>query len=179
MWPEFLACLGIRKGLSLYASETLLPKFTKADVDYLVAAPKFIKEIPNRQFLNVSLQTGWIIRAQVFSKAESRPVKGLVVIGTAHQAPVGLPRPTPSSALEWYGQRIRGLNYELWHDNPDGTDVRGWHEHVWSPTETDHRVIPARPEPKDRTLLGVLKWGLKRWNIEVVREQRDLHENGN
>lgn len=146
-------------------------------MDYLVAAPKFIREIPRRQFLNTRLRTGWIVQSQVFSKADSKAIKGLIIIGKAHQAPIGLPRPTPSSALEWHGKRIRGLNYELWHDNPDGTTVHGWHEHIWSPGEQDHRVITARPEPKNRTLLGVLNWGLKRWNIEVMREQRELHEN--
>ncbi len=152
----------------------LTPEFTKADVDYLVAAPKFIKEIPRQQFLNPRARTGWKIYAAVFSKADSQPIKGLIVIAKAHQAPTGLPRPTPSSALEWYGKRIRGLNYELWHDNPDGTLVRGWHEHIWSPQEGDHRVIAARPKPQRKNLLGILKWGLNRWNIEVMREQEEL-----
>jgi len=30
----------------------------------------------------------------------------------------------PSSVLEFYGRRIRGLNYEMWHDNPDGSRVK-------------------------------------------------------
>jgi hypothetical protein len=152
----------------------LTPEFTKADVDYLVAEPKFIKEIPRSQFLNPSSRTGWKIYASVCSKEDSRPIKGLIVIAKAHQAPIGLPRPTPSSALEWYGKRIRGLNYELWHDNPDGTLVKGWHEHIWSPEEDDDRVIAAHPKPQKKDLLGVLKWGLKRWNIEVRREQEEL-----
>jgi hypothetical protein len=145
-------------------------------VDYLVHAPKFIKEIPRPQFLNATARTGLKIIVPVYSNADSRPIKGLVVIAKAHQAPPGLPRPTPSSALEWFGRRIRGLNYELRHDNPDGTLVAGWHEHVWSPAEEDHRVIAARPEPKRRDLLGILKWGLKRWNIEIRREQKELDE---
>src|SRR6266436_2369543 len=94
----------------------------------------------------------------------SKPITGLVVIAKAHQAPAGLPRPTPSAALEWYGKRIRGLSYEQWHDNPDGTIVRGWHEHLWSPQQRDAHVIAARPEPRRRDVLGLFKWGLKQWN---------------
>lgn len=163
----------------MYPTKTLaIERFTKAEADYLVAAPKLITEIPRQQFLNTQSRTGWRIVAQVFSKSDSRPIKGLVVIAKVHQAPVGLPRPTPSAALEWHGKRIRGLNYELWHDNPDGTIVRGWHEHLWSPKEQDHRVIPAHPEPRKRDLQGILKWGLRRWNIEVKREQAEFDENG-
>ena len=154
----------------------MLPELTKADVDYLVAAPKFIRAIPRAQFLNVNRRTGWKIHSLVFAKDDSKPIPGLVVMAKAHQAPIGLPHPTPSSALEWFGKRVRGLNYELWHDNPDGTRVTGWHEHVWSPDEDDHRVVTARPEPRKRDLLGILKWGLKKWNIEVQMTQAELEE---
>jgi hypothetical protein len=98
----------------------------------------------------------------MFLKSDpSMPISGLVVIAKAHQAPVGLPHPTPSAALEWYGKRIRGLSHEQWHDNPDGTVVRGWHEHLWSPQEQDAHVIQARPEPTRKELLDILKWGLR------------------
>lgn len=148
--------------------------FTKAEVDYLVAASKFIKEIPRPQFMTPGMRTGSKIQVQVFRKSDLKPIKGLVVMAKAHQAPAGLPPPTPSSVLEWYGRRIRGINYELWHDNPDGSSVRGWHEHIWSPKEHDAHVVKARPEPAKRDLLGILNWGLEKWNIEVLREQMEL-----
>lgn len=149
---------------------------TTGRVDYLVAAPKFIQAIPRTGFLDTRRKTGWVIRAAVFYKSEPhRPIEGLIVTARAHQAPVGLPHPTPSAALEWYGHRIRGLNYEQWHDNPDGTSVRGWHEHLWSPAEQDSRVIQAMPEPKDKTLRGLLRWGLAKWNIEAKQVQESLN----
>ena len=115
------------------------------------------------------------MQTRIFSVTEpNEPIGGLVVKAKLHQAPIGLPRLTPSAALEWYEQRIRGINYELWHDNPDGTIIKGWHEHIWSPDEQDHRVVAARPELRRKDLLGVLKWGLKKWNIEVRKEQADL-----
>jgi hypothetical protein len=112
---------------------------------------------------------------QIFDRASpNNPIRGLVVMAKAHQAPVGLRRPTPSSALEWFGLRIRGLNHEVRHDNPDGTSVRGWHEHLWSPQHEDALVVPAQPKITDRSLLGVLKWGLLKWNIEVQGEQYEF-----
>lgn len=88
-----------------------------------------------------------------------------------HISPSGLPRLNPSSALEWHGKRIRGLNKEIWHDNPDGSVVRGWHEHLWSPEEQDAYVVSARPKPTRIGLLDVFKWGLTKWNIEVLEKQ--------
>jgi hypothetical protein len=63
--------------------------------------------------------------ADLFRRSEPhRPVKGLVVIAKARPSPPGIPKPMPSSVLEFYGRRIRGLNYEMWHDNPDGSRVK-------------------------------------------------------
>jgi hypothetical protein len=150
-------------------------RFTKGEVDYLVGIPKLVLRIPREEFLNRQSKTGWLIEMRVFKPGDLRaPIPGLVVIAKAHQAPTGLPRPTPSVALNWYGKRIRGLNREVRHDNPDGTVVRGWHEHIWSPTDEDACVIQARPEPTDRSLMGILQWGLEKWNIGVGHKQENL-----
>jgi hypothetical protein len=152
--------------------------FRRGEVDYLVSIPKFVHAIPRESFLDTQLRTGWRIKIDIFLKADSsKPIKGLIVVAKAHQAPIGLPHPTPSVALEWYGRRIRGLNYELRHDNPDGSTVKGWHEHIWSPNEQDALVIQANPEPRDRSLRGVLNWGLDKWNIEVKQEQESINDN--
>jgi hypothetical protein len=154
----------------------LAPKpSTAGEVDYLVGQPKFIRAIPRARHLDRENAKGWEIHAAVFDKNNpKRPIQGLVIKAKAHEAPSGLPHPTPSAALEWFGKRIRGINYEVWHDNPDGTIVRGWHEHLWSPTEEDAYVISARPEPTRKRLLDILKWGLDKWNIEVLQEQGGL-----
>jgi hypothetical protein len=154
-----------------------LERFTKADVDYLMAASGFIRSIPKVEFLDPIRKKGWRIQAEAFRKSEpNKPVRGLVVVAKAHQAPTGLPPPTPSAALEWYGRRIRGVNYELWHDNPDGSVVKGWHEHIWSPIDEDAYVVAAKPEPTRKALLDVLKWGLKKWNIDVQSEQGSIYD---
>lgn len=150
-------------------------RFSKADVDYLVKEPKLIRFVPEIGSLGIAPLKGWRLHSSIFRKSDpTKPIKGLVVIAKAHQAPPGIPDPTPSAALEWYGHRIRGINYELRHDNPDGTSVRGWHEHIWSPRFEDHLVVEARPGPRDRSLLGIFKWGLAKWNIEVQRKQEDI-----
>jgi hypothetical protein len=149
----------------------LAERFTKADVDYLIAEAKFIKAVPVLPRLDPRLTTR-MIRVLVFRKSQpNNAIKGLVAMAKVHIPPPGLPRLNPSSALEWYGKRIRGLNKEIWHDNPDGTTVRGWHEHLWSPEEQDSYVVPARPKLIQTGLLDVFKWGLKKWNIEVVEKQ--------
>jgi hypothetical protein len=90
-------------------------------------------------------------------------------------SPTGVPAPPPSAVLEWYGKRIRGLNLELWHDNPDGSIVKGWHDHHWSPQEQDSYVVSAKPVPNRKGLIEILKWGLQRWNIGIQNEQLELH----
>ncbi len=106
----------------------------------------------------------------------SRAIPGLVVMAKA-SSPGRSPRPIPKQ----HGPHVvretnTRTNHEVRHDNPDGTIVRGWHEHMWSPNEADARVIQALPEPKNKTLRGLLKWGLEKWKIEVERKQEDIDD---
>lgn len=141
----------------------------------MVGLPKFIRAVPSLPPSGTRVPNVVRVQAQVFSKSEpSNPISGLIVIAKARQAPTGIPKPNPSSALEWYGTRIRGLNYELWHDNPDGSIVKGWHEHLWSPQDEDAYVVLARPKPKMRGLLDIFKWSLKKWNIDVLEKQAEV-----
>lgn len=170
------SCVEARQQEILRYAKCALPHiFTKGEVDYLVGLLKLVRVIPRPEFLNRQSRSGWLIEIRVFKKGDLRaPLPGLMVMAKAHQAPQGLPHPTPSAALLWHGKRIRGLNREMRHDNPDGTIVRGWHEHLWSPSDDDACVIQAQPEPKDRTLIGILQWGLEKWNIEVEQKQESL-----
>jgi hypothetical protein len=93
-----------------------------------------------------------------------------VIARVARRLP-GVAGQRPSASLEWHGIRIRGLDYEIRHDNPDGTVFNGWHEHLWSPEEEDRRVRAPGEIPNDLSLRGLLKWGLARWHIEIEQEQ--------
>jgi hypothetical protein len=144
-------------------------------VDYLIAASKFIRIVPPLPQFGSQRPTVIRIQSEIFKKSEpNNPIRGLIIIAKARQAPTGLPKPNPSSALEWNGKRIRGLNYELRHDNPDGTIVKGWHEHLWSPEDQDSYVVSARPKPQRCGLGDVFKWSLKKWNIKILEKQEDV-----
>ena len=110
--------------------------------------------------------------AEVFSAHDRRaPIKGLVMLARVRRSLPGLPRNLPGAALWLLGERIRGVDYEQWHDNPDGKRIRGWHEHIWSSVDKDMNVIVARPKLRGTTLLDVFKWGLRKWNIELLEKQ--------
>jgi hypothetical protein len=149
--------------------------FTKADVDYLVKEPKFISEIPTSRDVDGFLR----IQAPVFRKSEPKTrIVGLLVIARVAGPVSGIPsRGKPSACLEWNGVRIRGIDYELRHDNPDGSTIKGWHEHIWTP-EHDDRLVRQFAEPSQKSLLDLFECGLERWNIEVSQVQLRL-KNGN
>ena len=147
-------------------------RFTKDQVEYLVAAQKFIKvlpSIPPRREGKYLLE----IRSEVFRVSEpQKPISGLFIVGRIRMAPPGIPKALPSASLTWHGKRIRGVDKEAWHDNPDGSRVYGWHEHLWSPLFQDSYVIQARPEITRLTLMEIFTWGLEKWNIKVVTDQQ-------
>ena len=75
---------------------------------------------------------------------------------------------------------MRGIDREQVHDNPEGTSpaqVLGWHEHVWSEEHGDSQVIPTN-EPRHKDIRGVLKAGLKKWNIAINKEQLEVELDG-
>src|ERR1700691_118311 len=108
-----------------YALLDTTERFTKADVEYLLAEAKFIRAIPQPVKLHGSKVVVLHVADVLRKSNPHRPIKGLVVIAKARPSPPGIPMPAPSSVLEFYGRRIRGLNYEMWHDNPDGSRVKG------------------------------------------------------
>src|ERR1700733_9268357 len=103
--------------------------FTKAEVESLVRGQKCITGIPKA----AQRDNYWIIEAPVYSTSDLlRPIPSLVVSARVINPISGLPRNLPSVALVWKGHRIRGIDRNVRHDNPDGSTVDGWHEHQWS-----------------------------------------------
>ncbi len=152
---------------------TSTPPFTKSEIDYLVKEAKYINEIPPPQ----DRVNDFRVQAQVYRVADKKPIKGLFVMATYDKPLPGMSgKIQVSAALDYKGLRIRGIDKELWHDNPDGSSVRGWHEHLWSPEYLDAYVAPF-PEPRHKTIRALFEAGLKRWNIIVVREQLRLSPN--
>jgi hypothetical protein len=145
-------------------------RFTKAEVDYLVAEQKLVKDVP-------PIETDGnyrVIVADVYRKGDLRaPVPSLVVMVRVPISIPGVPAGIPGAALRWHGHRIRGLDRETRHDNPDGTIVRGWHEHLWTP-EFGDRLVRAAREPRPKDLRGIFKEGLALWNIRIIKEQMEV-----
>ena len=136
---------------------------TQDEADALVRARKYVKEIAR-----VSDGTrAYHMVARVYALVTRQPTR-LLMMASAKKAPSGIPKPTPSAALELAGRfRIRGINYSIQHDCPSGPVVRGWHEHIWTNQYEDRVVIVARPAPRDQTMQGLFRWGLKKWNIAI------------
>jgi len=145
-------------------------RFTKHEVDYLVGDEKFVKEIlPVQKIGNY-----YVILLPIYRKGEAQPIKALAIEARVAVSIPGLPAAIPSVALNWHGHRIRGIDRETRHDNPDGSPcVYGWHEHIWSEKYKDD-CVRAFPEPKHKDLRGILREGLRRWNVKVFREQMEV-----
>ena len=144
--------------------------FTKAEVDSLVQRNKFVTGIPKPTLV----ENYWVIEAPVYLTSEpQRPVQSLIVCARVIRAVAGIPRALPGVALVWKGHRVRGIDRNTRHDNPDGSRIDGWHEHLWSEKYGDSMVNSTR-EPKDRDLRGLFRAGLVRWNISVKEEQKEL-----
>ena len=144
---------------------------TTAEAEYVVKQRKHIRAIPD-QFTERGENTILIRTSEIFSVTDQRaPIKGLVMLARIRRSLPGLPRNLPGASLLFYGKRIRGIDYEQWHPNRDGQRIRGWHEHIWSTVDEDANVIIARPKLRGTTLFELFKWGLKKWNIEVLEKQ--------
>jgi len=144
--------------------------FIKAEVDAIVGQSKFVTGIPKSR----RIDKYWVIEAPVYSTADKhQPIPSLVVTARVIKAVPGIPRGLPSVALLWKGHRIRGIDRNTRHDNPDGSHVEGWHEHQWSEEHGDSQVIAVH-EPQDKDLRGLFKSGLRRWKISVRDEQQEL-----
>ena len=155
--------------MSNKSTQEMRKQFTKAQVDYLIAEDKYVKDIPP-----ITTDGNYkVIVAIVCRKGDKNPGKSLVVNARVSIPVPGIPAQLPGVALYWNGHRIRGIDREPWHDNPDGSKVLGWHEHLWSP-EYEDSLVRSISEPKHKDMQGILKEALKRWNIKILKEQMDL-----
>ena len=90
------------------------------------------------------------------------------------------PRPTPGIALRWHNSRIRGISWRLQHDviqNGVVTGkVRGWYEHQWTDTDEDRFIVDINRNVKRADFWALVRFCLKRWNIEDSNKQYGLGE---
>lgn len=147
----------------------------KADVDYVIKERKFITHMPEVTERAYEFR----MQAVVYRKSFGKKPTGLVLMARVKKSPAGVPRPYPSAALVLNGRfRVRGLNHEIRHDNPDGSVVNGWHEHIWTNQHEDKHVRSARPKPNDLTIRGLFEWALRKWNIRLDQRQLKVSHGG-
>lgn len=63
-------------------------------------------------------------------------------------------------SLNLQGQRIRGINYRIRHEDSKGTVIRGWHEHIEE--EGVLRAINLNFSDIDK----LTEFALEKWNIK-------------
>ncbi len=153
-----------------------LPPITTAEVEYSVEAKKFIIAVPDIRFVAHDAED-WLA-AEVRRKDTPLEDIRLRIEARVSRPISGIPGSLPRCILYWRGQRIRGLDYAVTHGRPGtaGGIVKGWHEHRWNEQEKDAYIVKATPEPTKMDLKSIFGWGLKKWNIEVKEEQRELNQ---
>ena len=96
-------------------------RFEKAEVDYLVAEAKLIKDLPP-----AIVQGNYrVIETSVYRKGDPPILIPALAVVVRVVLPVpGVPAGIPQAALKWFGHRIRGLDRETRHDGPEGLNLR-------------------------------------------------------
>jgi hypothetical protein len=149
-----------------------MPAFTQADVEYLVAARKFIcrtvEDNTTVYPLPYEMRLTFDIRKRDYPQQD---------IGLRFRA-LREPHSVISKwgiALLWHGKRIRGIDYKLREDIIDGGliigHLRHWHEHFWTDKNQDKNIIDVNSLVKNEDMRALVELCMARWNIEGYSEQ--------
>jgi hypothetical protein len=88
------------------------------------------------------------------------------------------PRPRPGISLKLHGERIRGINWNVRHDDIlNGVEVgfvRNWHEKIWTNTDADKHIVDINGDVKNTDLFSMIRFAFDRWNIEDPKNQTRL-----
>jgi hypothetical protein len=154
--------------------------FTEAEVNYLLKARKFIHGLikdttdnPDAPILEVVYRIRRLDRPDDDLKLRLSARRPKPVLAT-------MPRPRPSAALLWHGERIRGIDRKIVHsaikNGVTGRKVRGWHEHRWTTADGDKQVVDVNSAMRNvqEDFKSILRFCMKRWHIEVRDEDRQL-----
>ena len=86
---------------------------------------------------------------------------------------VTVPR-RPGISLKWKGTRIRGVNWNIRHDNLLNGEViapiYGWHEKQYTEIDEDKHLVDINDEVKNADLRSIIQFCCDRWNIESPEE---------
>lgn len=130
-------------------------------VDEIVAMPKFVRRRPMIRSVNGS----WRIDARTIYGEDS----ALLPLHLHIRVPQMGRAMKPAAILSWAGTWIRGFNWEVRRVFADGTEVAGWHEHLYDhelrkPREAGRALEPVPTVLDPRALFD---FACDRWNIRV------------
>jgi hypothetical protein len=84
------------------------------------------------------------------------------------------PARRPGISLKWKGTRIRGVNWNIRHDNLLNGEViapiYGWHEKQYTEIDEDKHLVDINDEVKNADLRSIIQFCCDRWNIESPEE---------
>lgn len=91
-------------------------------------------------------------------------------------------RPLPGASLLWKGIRIRGVNWNVFHDNMHNgvkiAPIRKWHEKLFTDIDQDKYIIDINDDIKNTDFWAIVKFCCDRWNIEFPDERQMIMGNG-
>jgi hypothetical protein len=153
------------------------PPFTEADVDFLLKTRKVIQGVtkdttddPDADLMEISYRIVRIHNPHDEIRLRLQARRPKPVLAT-------LPRPRPSAALLWHGERIRGIDHKIIHYRiKDGLKigkVRGWHEHQWTLADRDSPIISIAKQMRkvQEDFRSVLHFCMTRWRIELIKDE--------
>jgi len=139
--------------------------FSELQINQIVAIEKFTPINPEMYLHGGAFR----MSAAIFLDPSCRKDIKLRICAEISQNSDGSSRLTPTCVLLYFNRRIRGINRHIRYRNPDGQEIRGWHEHYWTDENEERQVNPIFFD--DSTLDGLFTFGLQRWNIKVVTER--------
>lgn len=180
---ESPADVGRRKNSS-HSPLTSQPAMTTAHIAQIVAKRKIVSgvvrdntrppkaERPHSDYVPpYELTIVWDLR---FADMREKPVP-LQFHARLETAISGAVLPKPGISLKWKGTRIRGVNWNIRHDNIlDGQrvePVRGWHEKLWNEIDGDKNIIDINDVIGNTDFRSVIRFCCQRWNIELSDTQ--------
>src|SRR6266481_5994327 len=135
-----------------------MAKFTQADVDYLIAARKFIcRDVEDN---SAARPVPYEVRITFDIRRRDNPQPDIGLRFRALREPYSV-IPKWGIALIWHGKRIRGIDYKLREDIMHGGLIVGhlhhWHEHSWTDTDEDKNIIDVNHAEKNEDMRALIE----------------------
>jgi hypothetical protein len=161
------------------------PAITRAYVEEIITRPKFVyREISNNTRVSradkrskdyVAPEEKRIYYEIRFKDMREKPAD-LRFFARLEQGLSGVrPLPKPGMSLWLLNSRIRGINWNMRHENMlNGVKiapVREWHEKLWTDIDEDKYIVDINDEVRNTDLRSMIRFACERWNIDIEEKQ--------